>query len=54
MYSWAGLLYTALRTGYQGINGISAGLTGFSGEKIAYRGPRKTIAYEAHEWTLMQ
>ena len=36
MYSWTGQLYTALITGYQGIKGISAGLTGFSGEKIAY------------------
>ena len=54
MYSWAGQLYTDLRTGCQGIKGTSAGLTGFSGIKNAYRGPRKTIAYEAHEWTLMQ
>ena len=54
MYSWGGQLYTALTTGCQGIKGISAGLTGFSGIKNAYRGPRKTIAYEAHEWTLMQ
>ena len=36
MYSWAGQLYTALKTVYQGINGESAGLTGFSGIKIAY------------------
>ena len=36
MYSWAGQLYTALRTVCQGINGKSAGLTGLSGEKFAY------------------
>ena len=54
MYSWAGQLYTNLTAVYHGIKGMSAGLTGFSGIKNAYRGPRKTIAYEAHEWTLMQ
>ena len=36
MYSWAGQLYTALITVHQGIKGMSAGLTGFPGEKIAY------------------
>ena len=36
MYSWAGQLYTALKTVYQEIKGISAGLTGFSGIKNAY------------------
>ena len=36
MYSWAGQLYTALRTGCQGIKGTSAGLTVFSGIKNAY------------------
>ena len=36
VYSWAGQLYTALKTVYQGINGMSAGLTGFSGIKNAY------------------
>ena len=34
MYSCAGQLYTALRTVCQGIKGISAGLTGFSGELL--------------------
>ena len=36
MYSWAGQLYTTLRAEYQGIKGISAGLTGFPGIKNAY------------------
>ena len=36
MYSWAGQLYTDLRTVYQVIKEISAGLTGFSGIKNAY------------------
>ena len=53
MYGWAGQLYTDLRTGYQGINGISAGLTGFSGIKNAYRGREFFVAHErflyAHE-----
>ena len=43
MYSWAGQLYTDLTTVYQGIKRISAGLTGFSGEKIAYRGRKKLL-----------
>ena len=41
MYSRAGQLYTALRTGCQGIKGISAGVTGFSGEKFAYMLPTR-------------
>ena len=53
MYSWAGQLYTALITVYHGINEMSAGLTGFSGEKIAYRGREFFVAHErflyAHE-----
>ena len=69
MYSWAGQLYTALRTVYQGIKGISAGLTGFSGIKNAYRGRKKLLdngvffvheflgkyffAHEFHEFTLI-
>ena len=43
MYSWAGQLYTALRTGCQGIKGTSAGLAGFSGIKNAYRGRKKLL-----------
>ena len=43
MYSWAGQLYTALRTEYQLIKRIGAGLTGFSVEKIAYRGRKKLL-----------
>ena len=69
MYSWAGQLYTALRTVYQRIKRISAGLTGLSGEKIAYRGRKKLLdngvffvheflgkyffAHELHELTLI-
>ena len=34
MYSWAGQLYTNLTAVYQRIKEISAGLTGFSGEKM--------------------
>ena len=53
MYSWVGQLYTALRTGCQGINGMSAGLTGFSGIKNAYRGRKKLLdfVHELHELT---
>ena len=70
MYSWAGQLYTALKTVYQGIKGMSAGLTGFPGEKIAYRVNEKLLltklmkasadvttnyfAHESHELTRMQ
>ena len=36
MYSWAGQLYTALRTVYQLFKPISAGLTGLPGVKNAY------------------
>ena len=43
MYSWSGQLYTALRTGCQGIKGPSAGLAGFSGIKNAYRGRKKLL-----------
>ena len=43
MYSWAGQLYTDLRTVYQVIKEISAGLTGFSGIKNAYRGRKKLL-----------
>ena len=53
VYSWAGQLYTDLRTGCQWIKGISAGLTGFSGIKNAYRGREFFVAHErflyAHE-----
>ena len=36
MYSWEAQLYTVYKTDRQQINAISAGLEGFSGEKIAY------------------
>ena len=48
MYSWAGQLYTALTVVYQEIKGISAGLTGFSGIKNAYRGRKKLLDF-VHE-----
>ena len=38
MYSWAGQLYTALRTVYQEIKQISAELTGFPRGKICVKG----------------
>ena len=50
MYSWAGQLYTALRTEYQLIKRISAGLTGFSVEKIAYRGRKKLLDFVHEFW----
>ena len=43
MYSWGGELYTALRTGHQRFKRVSAGLTGFSGIKNAYRGRKKLL-----------
>ena len=53
MYSWAGQLYTALRTVYQDFKRIGAGLMGFSGIKNAYRGREFFVAHErflyAHE-----
>ena len=49
MYSWAGQLYTALTVVYQEIKGISAGLTGFSGDKKRVY----IFAHELHEWTRM-
>ena len=54
-YSWAGQLYSALRTEYQLIKRIGAGLTGFSVEKIAYRGRKKLLdfVHELHELTRM-
>ena len=37
VYGWGGQLYTKLNTEYQQFKQISAGLTGFSGIKNAYR-----------------
>ena len=61
MYSWAGQLYTNLTAVYQRIKEISAGLTGFSGIKNAYRGreffvahERFLYAHESHELTRRQ